>query len=182
MNESYCGCGENMKFHHILALMCLALCLAVTGAICDKAPRVGADDWSVMQLAYAPIKEVKGTAEFWDPGPSSAYDFLIYTPKEIGDYISFTIKIPVDGRYAPQTTCYSDGAGGIYQIEVDESETSFGPENDFYTKGVWQHGVYDVTAGTYTITYRLIGQNPKSKSPGVRLGNLHWRYHEHFTP
>ena len=152
-------------------LRILLLMLSLT--ICSKAIAVGADGWEVMQLAHSSIKEVKGTAKAWDPGDSD-YDFLIYRPEKIGDYISFTINIPVDGNYSPQTTSWKDGDEGIYEFEVDDNIKT-GPEHDFYQSNVWGHGTYYVKAGTYTVTYRLIGKNPKSGGIGVRLGNLHWR-------
>ena len=157
--------------------MVAAVVLLASATLAVAAPRFqnvaekSARNFGVVELAHATITEVQGTTKF-HKREKGGYDFLIYKPEKIGDAITFSIRVPRSDDYSLQTTTYKDGEEGIYQLEVDGEVVN---QKDFYLSNVWEHGEFYVKKNTYSITYRCIGQNPKSPGIGVRLGNLDFR-------
>jgi hypothetical protein len=144
----------------------------------NAAYRAGADDWWVMRVVHLSVKSCSAYHGIWKhtwtyEGQEQTEDYREFIPQKVGDYISFVISVPVAGRYSLQTLTYKDGKEGMYRFEVNGQPT--GPEHDFYQSSGWQHGIFEIKAGTYTVTYRYIGQNEKSKGKGVKLGNLEFR-------
>jgi hypothetical protein len=158
-------------------LQVTAVVLALT-LLGSAAYRAGADAWWEMKVAPLPVTECSAYHGIWKhvwvyEGKVNTEDYREFIPEQVGDSISLSISVPVAGRYSLQTTTYKDGKEGIYRFEVNGQPT--GSVQDFYQGNVWKHGTFEVKAGSYTITYRYIGQNEKSKGKGVKLGNLEFR-------
>lgn len=152
----------------ILSLSVAALCSALSHTHAD-----GGD--MLFELAHTPVTDAKGTYKLFDPGDrpgDGPYDFLQYNPTQIGDSITFSVRLKKAGNYRVQTTTYKDGDEGIYSIEVDGKELG---RKDFCEGNVWEVGTFDVKPGVYAVTYRYVAKNPKCSGAGVKFGNLHFR-------
>jgi hypothetical protein len=122
-------------------------------------------------LAHTPVSEIDGNKEFI-PKKGGGYDFLQYTPAKIGDAITFSVAIEQSGARRMQVTTYKDGLEGIYSIEVNGQEVS---RKDFNESNVWEVGTFPVKPGVFQISFRCVGQSPKSGGMGLKLGTLHFR-------
>ena len=148
----------------ILSLSVLTLAGAKTLAHANGIP-------VVIELAHSQILDASGSTSFIKSKDGS-YDFIQFTPKKVGDFVTFGVRMPQGGHYHLQTTMYKEGDEGIYSIEVDGNELD---RKDLYVGDVWDVGDFDVKPGDYKVTYRCVGKNPKSSGVGVKLGNLHFR-------
>jgi hypothetical protein len=130
-----------------------------------------------IKLAGVPVKQCTGSHQIWTniwvyEGKENRDDYRLFLPNKIGDSITLSITTTNSGRFSLYTGIYKDNAEGIYRLYVNGQRT--GPDNDFFTSGKWEHGVFNLQPGTYTITYVCIGKNPKSKGMGVKLDILHF--------
>jgi hypothetical protein len=139
-------------------------CLSAPSAHANYGPQL-------FELAHTPVADIDGSTEFI-PRKGGGYDYLQYTPTQIGDAITFSITIKHPGTYRMQVTTYKDGKEGIYSIAVDGQEIG---QKDFYESNVWNVGTFPVKPGVFRITFRCVGQNASSGGNGLKLGTLYFR-------
>lgn len=166
------GCYDDsiMKTPYFLRMQAMMILSLLVTALVIAPPSAGSryDDPECIELPYAKIVSVQGDTKFIK-SKDGPFDYLQYNPTQIGDAITFSVPIKIEDTYRMQVLSYKYLAEGIYRMEIDGQEIG---ENDFYTTSVWKIGTFPIKPGTYKITFRCVGKNPKSPGIGVRLGNL----------
>ena len=85
---------------------------------------------------------------------------------QVGDWITFSVKVPAAGTYDVKTATEAVNNRGIFQLSINGA--NLGPQTDEYSGPVtWKEfdlGSFNFPAsGTYSFTFTVAGHNAKSK-------------------